>query len=177
MHINHLDVIRSYWDEAAEEYHRTHPEHLDESMHPSWGLWHVPEKDLCLFEQSDLKGKRMLDLGCGRGHDAVAYAKLGAQVLAIDISEKQLKAAFPHKNVEYVHAPAEKVPAEYASIDIAISDHGAFDHAPAHAILEEMNRVLIPGGQLIICTYSPISYACYDEKTGCLVPSLLRNIL
>jgi len=37
-----------------------------------------------------------------------------------------------------------------------------------------MRRILRPGGQLVVCTYSPLSYACYDEKTGRLTASLIR---
>lgn len=174
MRVNHLQVISSYWNKVAEEYNRTHPEHLDDSMHPSWGLWHVPEKNLHILDRESLKEKKMLDLGCGRGHDSVAYAKLGANVLAVDVSQKQIEQSLQHKNVAYVVASAESIPTPDTSIDIAISDHGAFDHSPASPILREMRRILVPGGKLVICTYSPLSYCCYDEETGKLLSRLIR---
>ena len=39
------------------------------------------------------KGKNVLDLGCGIGTDAISFALAGANVDAIDISEKSLKIA------------------------------------------------------------------------------------
>lgn len=174
MKINYLEKIESYWDSEAEEYCNTHPEHLDPSLHPSWGLWHIPEQEMKIFENEDLNHKKIVDLGCGRGHDAVAYANRGAEVVAIDVSKEQLKRAIKHQNVEYIHTCAEKIPVENSSIDMAISDHGAFDHSPAPVLLKEMNRILKPSAQLIICTYSPIAYACYCHETG-KIQQALKN--
>ena len=38
----------------------------------------------------DLKGRRVLDIGCGAGENAVAMARQGAHVIAIDVSSAQL---------------------------------------------------------------------------------------
>ena len=173
MKINHLREIQRYWNSEAEDYKKNHPEHLDSNMHPSWGLWHIPEAALNLMPK-DLSGVTLLDLGCGRGHDAVAYGKLGAKVTAIDVSEEQLKNAIEHPNVKYMHCPAEKVPLSDESFDCIISDHGAFDHSPADLLLMEAVRLLKPGGHLIICTYSPLAYCCYNNSSS-QIESVLIN--
>jgi SAM-dependent methyltransferase len=48
------------------------------------------EADLRLC--GDVKGKRVLDLGCGRGENAVTFARQGAHVIAIDRSASALAA-------------------------------------------------------------------------------------
>lgn len=172
---NYIDMIKEYWNSASEDYLKTHPEHLDSSMHPSWGLWHVPDASLNIINSMKLAGKKVLDLGCGRGHDAVAYGKLGASVIAVDISEEQLKNAIPHPNVEYVCGCAENLLLEDNSIDVIVSDHGAFDHSPAPVLLREAHRVLKEGGDLIICTYGPLFYSCYNKTSGKVEKELLNT--
>jgi ubiquinone/menaquinone biosynthesis C-methylase UbiE len=165
MQINHLQSIANFWDAEADHYYESHPEHLNRSMHPSWGLWHVPESSLCLLKDVLTPGCCLMDLGCGIGHDAAGFADLGATVLAVDLSIGQLKRSMKHPRVKHILAAAECLPVPDKSIDIAISDHGAFDHSPAPLLLGELNRVLKPGAVLVICTYSPLAHVCYDSRT------------
>ncbi len=55
----------------------------------------------------NLKGKTVLDLGCGYGHNCIEFIKKGAsKVVGIDISEKMLNVANDensNKNIEYVN--------------------------------------------------------------------------
>jgi 2-polyprenyl-3-methyl-5-hydroxy-6-metoxy-1,4-benzoquinol methylase len=41
----------------------------------------------------DVKGKTVLDLGCGEGYYSRVFAELGAQVTGIDFSEEIVNAA------------------------------------------------------------------------------------
>ena len=72
------------------------------------------ETDLRLL--GDVAGKRVLDLGCGAGHNAVALARAGARVIAVDESADQIghaRAAVDAADVriELHHAPlAELLP-------------------------------------------------------------------
>ncbi len=51
----------------------------------------LTEKDLKLLR--DVKGKRILELGCGGANCGIALAKQGATVICTDISEKQIEIA------------------------------------------------------------------------------------
>lgn len=51
----------------------------------------LTEKDLKLL--GDVKGKRILELGCGGANCGIALAKQGATVICTDISEKQIEIA------------------------------------------------------------------------------------
>lgn len=174
MRIDHLKAIADYWNTASRQYCLSHPEHRDASMHPSWGIWHIPEANLGLLADELRPGRQLVDLGCGPGHDAVAFAKYGVDVLAVDISMEQINQAIQHPRVKYALAPAEHLPVDNESIDIAVSDHGAFDHSPAELLLIELQRVLKPNAVLVICTYSPLAFVCYNPATSRLEPTLLN---
>lgn len=83
------------------------------------------EADLRLL--GDVSGKRVLDLGCGAGANAVALARAGARTIAVDESPDQIGAAraridAAEVKVELHHAPlAELAFLRADTIDAAIS--------------------------------------------------------
>ena len=173
--VDHLKRIAAYWDAESEHYSRSHPEHQNPRMHPSWGLSHVPESAIRLLAECFEPGCRMVDLGCGLGQDAVGFARQGADVIAVDVSREQLSRAIQHPHVNYILSAAERMPIDAGSIDIVVSDHGAFDHSPAALLLAEASRILKPGGTMAICTYSPLSFVCYDHRTKRIGYQLLND--
>ena len=57
----------------------------------------------------DLKGKKLLDIGCGMGQHAMQYSKAGAEsVLGTDISEKMLAFAVENNSAECTSAGAQR---------------------------------------------------------------------
>src|SRR4051812_39313825 len=74
-----------------------------------------------------LEGKRVLDLGCGAGHAAVAFARQGARVIAVDPSNEQLDharqaAEAAEVKIELQHAQlAELAFVRADAIDVAFS--------------------------------------------------------
>ncbi|MDE6280311.1 MAG: methyltransferase domain-containing protein [Oscillospiraceae bacterium] len=51
----------------------------------------------------DLRGKHILDIGCGMGQHAKQYSHMGAaSVLGIDISEKMLEYARVHSRADNI---------------------------------------------------------------------------
>lgn len=81
-----------------------------------------------------LRGKRVLDVGCGGGILSESMAARGANVTGIDLSDKALGVARLHlyesgQQVEYVHAAAE---------DFAAAHPGAFDVVTCLELLEHV---------------------------------------
>ena len=61
------------------------------------------ETPIILAMMPELKGKRVLDIGCGMGQHAKQYADMGAaSVLGIDISEKMLEYAETHNSADNI---------------------------------------------------------------------------
>ena len=67
----------------------------------SYGALAPDESELGLL--GELRGARVLDVGCGGGHNAVACAQAGAHVTALDLSARQLEAA---RRLTAQHAPS-----------------------------------------------------------------------
>jgi SAM-dependent methyltransferase len=104
-------------------------------------------------------GQVILDLGCGAGTDLLIAAQMtGAteRVIGVDMTASMLATARASAdaigltNVELHEALIEAVPIEDASVDVVISN-GVIDLVPdKDAVLDEIDRVLRPGGRLQI---------------------------
>jgi ubiquinone/menaquinone biosynthesis C-methylase UbiE len=101
----------------------------------------------------DMRGKRVLDCGCGPGHTSVMLAKRGAQVTAFDISAVQLEtahdlAAANGVSVEIIRQPFEQLDFAEESFDLAF---GAFilHHVELAKASQKLSRLLRPGGRAV----------------------------
>jgi ubiquinone/menaquinone biosynthesis C-methylase UbiE len=82
----------------------------------------------------DLKGKKLLVVGCGFGDDALRLAKLGADVYAFDLSPETLKVARELAVRENLTVHFEEMPAESLRYESAF-----FDYVVARDILHHVN--------------------------------------
>jgi SAM-dependent methyltransferase len=102
----------------------------------------------------DVRGTMVLDYGCSDGLNAVALARRGARICALDISEALLRIARRRllangiAGVSLVAGSAHALPLATASVDVvfggAVLHHLELDRAAA-----ELRRVLRPGGRAI----------------------------
>jgi len=118
-------------------------------------------------EIDDIRGKKVIDIGCGNGSFTSALAKLGAKrVIGIDISEEWInycKDTFSIKNLEFYLADAANLERfDSASLDIAFLDFVLL-HIPKKEkikkIFSEVYRVLKIGGDFIISEVHPLALA------------------
>lgn len=109
-------------------------------------------------------GRRMLDIGCGAGRNAVPIARLGWQVLGTDLSRPMLDAARARAaaglapgRLDLALAPMDALPVRSASIDLVIA-HGIWNLATSghqfRAGVREAARVARPGAALFVFTFS-----------------------
>lgn len=74
---------------------------------PAWDIGHPQRAFEALLEDGEIKPGRALDIGCGRGDNAIMLAMTGCDVTGIDLSEiavsdARAKAAELHVNVNFV---------------------------------------------------------------------------
>lgn len=113
------------------------------------------------IQKEDLKGKILLDAGCGNGSQSVAYTEFGLEVVALDLSnglEKGYafrdlhKGAIPEK-VHFVQADLQNPPLAAKSFDI-IHSAGVLHHTPnTETTFRALRPLLKNGGTFYIWLY------------------------
>lgn len=108
------------------------------------------------------KGMKVLDLGCGDGTTAIPEAKLGANVLGVDIASNLVEAGNKRAaeqgltNIKFQEGDAtnlEKLPDK--SFDLVITVFGAMFAPKPSDVAKEMVRVTKPGGRIVMGNWIP----------------------
>lgn len=104
-------------------------------------------------------GDTVLDLGCGAGLDLIIAAeKVGpaGKVIGLDMSDEMVERARANilarglENVDAVKGTIEALPFEDQSVDWVVSNCVINLSRDKHAVFSEINRVLKPGGRLLV---------------------------
>ncbi len=123
----------------------------------------------------DLKGKKVLDVGCGTGLWTVFLAQKGAEVWSIDISPGSVRATERRASV---HGLSDKVHASVQSATALEFPDGFFDAVHGQDIIhhldpaefgKEMARVLGPAGRAVFsenCANDPLLMFARDYLCG-----------
>ncbi len=122
----------------------------------------VPREDT-LRLLGNVEGTRVLDLGCGAGHNAIALAHQGAKVIGVDESSAQVAAARvacerEDVRVELHHAPlAELAFIRADTIDAVLSVWGLVPVEDVDRVFRQVDRVLRPEHPLVLSMPHPAS--------------------
>jgi len=142
-------------------------------MNPNKGLWEkgdftriaqtMRESGEALVQKLGItKGLKVLDLGCGDGTTALPAAKLGADVLGVDIAGNLVDAGnkrakehnlancrFQEGDATNLHELADR------SFDFVVSVFGAMFAPKPFDVAREMVRVTRPGGRIVMGNWIP----------------------
>lgn len=159
---------RTYWDDVAAEYLDEHGGFLGDDRF-IWCPEGVDEADARLL--GPVRGRRILEVGCGAAQCSRWLAGQGAEVVAFDISVQQLRMGHELDRrtgtaVRTVAADAVAIPFADSTFDIVCSAFGGLPFvADAGAALGEIARVLRPGGLLVFSVTHPFRWALPDDPT------------
>lgn len=108
----------------------------------------------------EIAGRRLLDVAAGTGNVALAAARRGATVVATDLTPRMVELGRARSTalgieVEWKEADAAVLPVPDASVDVVTSCFGLMFVADPVAAIEELGRVLRPGGQLAMVNWEP----------------------
>jgi len=141
--------INIYTRSAAQYHHMIQAEDVENNLLPA------------IERVASLTGKRVLDLGTGTGRLPLLFGTLPSQMLCIDLYAAMLREHKRHKNGLWGVAQADMrqlpVPSRWADIITAGWALGHFTGWYGHSwqyeadkVLQEMHRIVRPGGALII---------------------------
>ena len=161
-----IDAIERYWNARIHDLEMTrHPvgsreffEELDEYRFEK--LAYLPR----VIDFAGYRGLRLLEIGCGIGTDLVRFARGGASVIGLDLSEtavmlaKKNFAAHGYASARLLVADGAALPFPAASFDVVYA-HGMLQYSAApRAIVLEAQRVLKSGGRAIFMVYNRVSW-------------------
>ncbi len=108
------------------------------------------------------KDMQVLDLGCGDGTTALPEAKLGADVLGVDIARNLVEAGNRRaaeqglKNLKFQEGDASNLEQlSDKSFDLVVSIFGAMFAPKPFEVAKEMVRVTRPGGRIVMGNWIP----------------------
>jgi len=108
------------------------------------------------------KGMKVLDLGCGDGTTAVPEAKLGADVLGVDIARNLVEAGNRRaremglSNLRFREGDAtDLAELQDKTFDLVVSIFGAMFAPKPLDVAKEMVRVTKPGGRIVMGNWIP----------------------
>jgi ubiquinone/menaquinone biosynthesis C-methylase UbiE len=115
--------------------------------------------DRCIAMMDSLEGKRVLEIGCGNGIQSI-YLKLTygiEHITGIDLNHANIHIAHTEKErrmitgIDFRQDNAQELRSvESNSLDYVVNIESAFHYPDKKAFLEQVHRVLKPGGQFVI---------------------------
>jgi len=112
----------------------------------------------------------VLEIGTGKGYMTVVLARSGARLISVDLSAEDQRMAL--LNLQYdgfaERATLEIMDAEQltyaaASFDLVITVNVLHHLAQPRAVYEEMTRVLLPSGRIVVSDFSPYGLEVMDR--------------
>lgn len=116
------------------------------------------------------RGRSVLDLGCGGGFMAEAMAAKGAHVTGLDPAREALAAARRHAEerglgIDYREGRGEELPFEDGAFDIIVSCDALEHVEDLGRVLDEVARVVKPGGLFLFDTINRNPVASFVAVT------------
>ncbi len=141
----HIKINETKWDSWADTYEDKRFDFLR----------YLQKKTVSLVQLKE--GQRFLDIGCGTGW-AVRYAaslmKENGEFYGVDLSSKMIEKAVEnprgYKSTHFYNARVEELPFDSDFFDVAICTSSFHHYLDPSKALDEIRRVLKPGGRVYI---------------------------
>jgi SAM-dependent methyltransferase len=160
-----IDEVRDYWER--------HIHDLEITRHPVGSRGFFADLDQYHFEKlhhllrlvdfDGWTGRDVLEVGCGAGVDLARFARGGARVSGVDLTESAIalaRANFAQQGLvaRLEVADGERLPFANDSFDLVYA-HGVVQYtARPQQLVAECHRVLKPGGRAIFQVYNRVSW-------------------
>jgi GT2 family glycosyltransferase/SAM-dependent methyltransferase/glycosyltransferase involved in cell wall biosynthesis len=99
------------------------------------------------------KGKSVLDLACGEGYGTALLAQVAELAIGVDIDAPTISHArqnYYYQNLKFLVGSCESIPLPDQSVELVTSFETIEHHDKHEEMMQEIKRVLKPGGLLVI---------------------------
>lgn len=162
-----LTQVRDYWNRRpCNLRHSKEPVGTKEYFDQVEARRYANEPHNFTFPEFDKwKGKKVLEIGCGLGTDAINFARAGADYVGIDLSEESVKLC--KKRFEVFGLPGRIMVANAEELDTVLAGEkfdliysfGVIHHAPTpQKIVNCLPALLAPGGEVRVMLYAKDSW-------------------
>jgi ubiquinone/menaquinone biosynthesis C-methylase UbiE len=167
-----IDMVREYWNRKPHEF--------DVSKNPPGTIeffrdieeYHYRKLNYLkrIVDFNKYKGKKLLEMGCGLGTDLISFANGGAMVTGVDLSD--LTVTMARKNMELQSIPGEVHQMNGEGLNFGDNSFDAvfalstISYTPdPELMVEEIHRVLKPGGEAYLVVYHSDSWLNFLHRT------------
>jgi SAM-dependent methyltransferase len=166
-----ITAVRDFWNgRPCNIRHSAKPVGSKEYFDEVEARKYFVEPHIPIFAQFERwRGKRVLEIGCGIGTDTINFARAGAKVTAIDLSERSLDIASQRAklyglNINFYHGSAEElssiIPVQPYDL---IYSFGVIHHTPhPQRVIEQFCRYCLPGTVLKVMVYHRYSWKALE---------------
>ncbi|GAA3268169.1 class I SAM-dependent methyltransferase [Dactylosporangium vinaceum] len=157
---------RRWWDADADDYQAEHGSFLGDADFV-WCPEGLREADAHLL--GDVRGRRVLEIGCGAASCSRWLKTQGATVVAADLSAGMLRhaqagATRSGVQIPLLQADASALPFADGAFDIVCTAFGAIPFvADSARVMREVYRVLRPGGRWAFSITHPMRWVFLDD--------------
>lgn len=167
---------KTYWGKVAKSYDKL----IGETGDKAHSLVINP---IVLDFLGDLKGKIVLDAGCGNGYWSRRLAQRAKKVVGIDFAEELIKIANSKPfspNLEFRQGNLKELECPDSEFDIALCNMVLMDVDDLDKVIGELARVLKPNGVLVAsiihpCFENPPNTTALKDKKGRKIGILVKH--
>lgn len=164
-----VDAVRAYWNaRPCNLRHSPKAVGTEEYFNEVEARKYFVEPHIPGFaEFARWNGKKVLEIGCGIGTDTINFARHGARVTAVDLTEKSLDIARQRARVfgledriRFIQANAEEL-SSYVPIEAydLVYSFGVIHHTPhPERVVEQIRKYAGPGSDVRIMVYNRWSW-------------------
>jgi ubiquinone/menaquinone biosynthesis C-methylase UbiE len=145
------------WNRISSHYQRRMRIPTDDVY---WGEFVAAESKLKIL--GDVKGKRILEIGCGGAQNSIALSRWGAEVSALDLSKSQIDcgkmlARGEKAEVDLIVGDMKKIPFRSESFHVVMTAISLQYLPDLMATFADVNRVLLNHGNFVFSGMHPLS--------------------
>ena len=149
-----VEKENNFWKATAEGYDEWIAKDFQDQYEVNWNI-------LTRYMNPN---HRVLDVGCGPGSLSIGLSQHCYEICGVDVTPEMIqiaekKSVFEPTNIYFQQADACDLPFENHSFDTVMSVNALQTMDNPEKALMEMNRVLKPGGELLLITY------CYGDSS------------